>query len=371
MIDTLVYYGYFTFGLYSLILILAGTPLNLLCFYIFKRHLPNRSNPTIIVFSYLALVELLIPFTWNLNYVIRELIWKRQKNVAIKNLEQHSMLICKLISYGAYFSLECGAWLKTLASFTRCVSLHHNWPIKKYISKPHIMHRICWITIFLMALINSPTWIVNGKYIASVDKFNQTKTQVACYRSTFFQFWEIAHLLLYNFIPFGLMILCNIYIIRHVDESRRRTRKSKMPKSSLAKQSSANYSNRNSITNDGSRLTKTLVLIAVFFIAFTSPSAIFYIFLGKRVKIHRNLITMGLSNLATTSHVSSFIIYWLTSTDFRDVAIGIICCRSSNLHGQTTADKHKERNVSIRPSLPLLRLPSSTNQETLTSVQAS
>ncbi|CAF0963486.1 unnamed protein product [Rotaria sp. Silwood1] len=363
---TIVQYGYFVFGLYSLILILIGTPLNLLCFYIFKRHIPNRSNPTIVVFSYLALIELLIPFTWNLNYVVRELIWKWQKNIVLKNLEQHSLFVCKLISYGAYFLLQCAAWLKTLASFARCVSLHHHWSIRKYISKSNIIHRLSWITIFLIGLINSPILIINGKYVISIDKYNQTQMKVACYQSVFFQFWEIVHLLLYNFIPFTLMILCNIYIIRHVHASRRRTKNSRKSSNALIPQSSKIFStNRSSIPNHGNRLTKTLIFISIFFIVFTSPAAIFYIFFGKKVKIHRNLITMGLSNLATTSHVSSFIIYWLASSDFRDVILSLFSYRPFISQRQKIEDKQNKKNTPMRSSALLTPLSNSNIQRKL------
>ncbi|CAF4162065.1 unnamed protein product, partial [Rotaria sp. Silwood2] len=46
---TLIDIAHIVSGLYSLILILVGTPLNLLCFYIYKCLAPNRSSRTIIV----------------------------------------------------------------------------------------------------------------------------------------------------------------------------------------------------------------------------------------------------------------------------------------------------------------------------------
>jgi hypothetical protein len=333
----------FLTGLYSFILILIGTPLNLLCFYIFTRLVPNRSNPTIIVFAHLALIELLIPFTWNINYVVRELLWKYQKNVTIKNLEQHSLFICKLISYGAYFSLQCAAWLKTLATFARCVSLHHNWALKKWLSKSNIIRRVIWSVICLIGFINFPIWIINGRREYYKDQYNHTKIEIKCYQSKFFQFWEITHLLLYNFIPFTLMISCNILIIRQVRESRSRTQGSKM--------SSQTSNHRRPKTSDGSRLTKTLILITIFFIIFTSPAAIFYIVFGKTIKRHRNLITMTLSNLATTSHVTSFIIYWLTSSDFRDAAISVLFCQPMGPYRQSIEDKQHDKHISDQSPL--------------------
>lgn len=331
--------GHFLAGLYSLLLIIVGTPLNLLCFYIYKRLVPNRTNPTIIVFAHLALIELLIPFTWNINYVIRELFWKYQTGSTLKNLEGHSLFVCKLISYSAYFSLQCAAWLKTLATFARCVTVHHGWPINKWLSKPVVIQRVIWCVIFLIALINFPIWIVNGESVEKTNQWNETIVQIRCYQAKFFVFWEIVHLLLYNFIPFTLMIICNIMITRQVRDSRRRTQRSKM--------NSRNSTSSRASSVVGGRLTKTLILITVFFILFTAPAAIFYIVFGKRVKIHRDLITMSLSNLATTSHVTSFIIYWLISSDFRDAAISVLCCRSLPTNRIPTTGEDKQQDKSI------------------------
>lgn len=357
MLATLADWGYFIFGLYSLVLILVGTPLNLFCFYIFKRLVPNRTNATITIFSYLAVIELLIPFAWNLNYAIRELVWKRQGNTTIRNLEQHSLFVCKLVSFGAYFLLQSSAWLKTLATFTRCVALHNDWTIRRYMLKPNAVRGLCWLTILLIALINSPIWIINGKRVTIVDKHNHTQTQVRCYQSVFFQFWEIVHLLLYNFIPFTLMIICNLSIIRHVKASRRRTQRSKIRShpAAMKKSSTSTSLNKRTMANSDGRLSRTLIFVTVFFIIFTSPSAIFYISLGKIIKRHRHLITMGLSNLATTSHVTSFFVYWTASSDFQSAAISFLRCQpvmpqrlSSE---QKTLDKRDSNNV-MSSSLP-------------------
>jgi hypothetical protein len=351
--------SYFFSGIYSLILILIGTPLNLLCFYIFTRLVPNRSNPTIIVFAHLALIELLIPFTWNINYVVRELLWKFQENSSSKNLEQHSLLLCKFISFGAYFSLQCAAWLKTLATIARCVTLHHHWSLKKWLSKPTIIRRTIWIVIVLIAVINAPVWIVNGKRHLSIDQSNREQLQIKCYQSRFFQFWEVVHLLLYNFIPFTLMILFNLMIIRHVRASRQRTQGSKMRSPSMPTSST----HRRSKSNDGGRLTKALIFITIFFILFTAPAAIFYIVFGNKVKRHRDLITMSLSNLATTSHVTSCIIYWLTSNDFKDAAMSVLFCRPMLLPHRSTADeKHVDRCNSPQ-QLPLTPVIIRANDE--------
>lgn len=356
MTTTFADLGYFIFGLYSFALILTGTPLNLFCFYLFKRIVPNRNNATIIVFSYLAIIEFLIPFTWNLNFAARELIIKHRKNLSFKNLEQYSLLLCKLLSYSAYFSLQCAAWFKTFATFTRCVSLHNEWSIKTYFSKTSFIHCISLLIILFIALINLPILIINGKRVHSYDKYNNTQIQIKCYQSVFFQYWEIVHLLLYNFIPFTLMIIFNISIIRHVHASQRRTRRSKLCSNSIVKASAkASHAYRRGLSTSGIRLTNTLIFVTTSFILLTAPSAIFYISLGKIIKRHRNLITMGLSNLATTCHVMSFVIYWFASIDFRDAIINFCCRRSNMIPRQSADDKPLDNRSYIRPSLSPLK----------------
>lgn len=355
-------------GIYSLLLIIVGTPLNLCCFYIFIRLVPNRTNPTIIVFAYLALIELLIPFTWNINYVVRELLWKYQKFNHYKNVEQHSLVVCKLISFGAYFSLQCAAWLKTLATFARCVTLNHHWSLNRQISKPRIIKRISWILIIIVFIINSPIFFVKSEPATVVAANNNSIVHIRCYQSKFFRFWEMVHLLLYNFIPFALMIFFNILLIRQVKSSRQRTQRAKSPS---AAPSSSTANQRRGKSTDGGRLTKALFLVNILFIVFTAPAAIFYIVFDGKIQQHRGLITMTLGNLATTSHVTSFLIYWLTSKDFRDATIALFCCRTMNVQRAKAEENQTVRNQQ-QSSVPLIKQTneeSNTKSSTVTNVK--
>jgi hypothetical protein len=160
------------------------------------------------------------------------------------------------------------------------------------------------------------------------------------------------------------MILCNISIIRHVRESRNRTRRSRIRSKSLLKvPNTTSIPPRRSLSTSGSRLTKTLLSVTILFIIFTSPSAIFYISLGKIIKKHRNLITMILSNLAATSHVLSFVIYWLTSTDFRDAVIRFFYCRPFVAPRQSNGEKR----ISFNPPLSTLTVSNIEKERKLSS----
>ena len=109
-------------AIYSLLLILIGTPSNLLCCWIYLQK-SNRSNSIKTIFGYLALLDTIVLYTFNLNYVVREFTaeWKFSSSEAIdrtmysrlsdtdrarvnvtiikKNLEEYSLFVCRSLSY--------------------------------------------------------------------------------------------------------------------------------------------------------------------------------------------------------------------------------------------------------------------------------
>jgi len=107
-------------SIYSLILILIGTPCNLLCCLIYFQK-ANRSNSIKTIFGYLSILDTIVLYTFNLNYVVREfnvdyqLIYYKNNstnkysslnndaniNIIIikKNLEEYSLFVCRFLSY--------------------------------------------------------------------------------------------------------------------------------------------------------------------------------------------------------------------------------------------------------------------------------
>ncbi|CAF1529438.1 unnamed protein product [Didymodactylos carnosus] len=269
----------------------------------------------------MSIIEVIIPFTWNMNYVIREILWRFLSPESFRNhrnLEQTSIIVCKTISYFAYFSLQCAAWLRTVATFTRCVSLHHQCKLRGKLNRAETAKRLSLTIIIFILFINIPVFVINGKrYPLNNNSSTNTNgtSEVKCYSSKFFSIYEIVHLMLYNFLPFMIMIICNIFIIRKVRESNNRLSFSKRRRASKR-------------SSNQERLTKTLIFVTILFILFTTPSALFYILVRHKIN-YRNLVTMSLSNLATTTHVLSFLIYSVTSTDFREALVGIIQRKNS------------------------------------------
>lgn len=109
-------------SIYSLILIVIGTPCNFLCCLIYFQK-ENRTNSIKTIFGYLAILDTIVLYTFNLNYVVREFnidyqffyfhknLTKRADSVDIltagniniiiikRNLEEYSLSICRFLSY--------------------------------------------------------------------------------------------------------------------------------------------------------------------------------------------------------------------------------------------------------------------------------
>lgn len=106
---------------YSLLLILVGTPCNVLCCLIYFQK-GNRANSIKTIFGYLAILDTVVLYTFNLNYVVREFnieyhlthtsrlnasngSWEFASNENInfvpvkKNLEEYSLFACRFLSY--------------------------------------------------------------------------------------------------------------------------------------------------------------------------------------------------------------------------------------------------------------------------------
>lgn len=105
-------------AIYSLILIVLGTPCNLLCCLVYFQK-ENRSNSIKVIFGYLAVLDTIVLYTFNLNYVVREFTSSYKLvpannnitnletapitsvNIIIvkKNLEEYSLFMCRFLSY--------------------------------------------------------------------------------------------------------------------------------------------------------------------------------------------------------------------------------------------------------------------------------
>ena len=199
----------------------------------------------------LALVDLMVLYQWNLNTFFK---YNLSVPPDYKDLEEISVFWCRWISFFAFSCLQLSSWLLSLVSFDRFMIVYSQlW--SKHMHEPSKINMIIGITMLTIFSINCHILFKNG-YVettpvspdrsvsnSSVDvafvlnsaasnesgsslhkpasEQAQMVTNVVCYRtrtdkSYIFPTWQRAHLLIYNLVPFLVMLTCNSLIIFNI-----------------------------------------------------------------------------------------------------------------------------------------------------------
>ncbi|CAF0897942.1 unnamed protein product [Didymodactylos carnosus] len=370
-------------SIYSLLLIIIGTPCNILCVCIYfqKR---NRSSSIKTIFGYLALLDCITLYTFNLNYVYREFYTKHYQHddddrngmiLIKKNLEEYSLTICRLLSYTAFTILQTSSWILAFGSINRYL-LIKQLGYFKFICKRSYTIIICLIITFTFLVSNVHILVLNG-YNDNITN-NSTTIIVQCYKNinypNYMIYYQRFHLFIYSILPSIFLLIFNTLLIRTIFQSKRRLVKHK--KSSLIlyynnngystispqlipsnkeitskwslRRKSSSIKNIKTISttrllNHGHsrKLTLSLIFITISFFILTFPSTLLFSYI--RLKIHnlsyRRTITLFFTNLSTTTHAIRFFIYFVCSIDFRNDFFQLICLyfkqhkiKQNNLH---------------------------------------
>ncbi|CAF1606769.1 unnamed protein product, partial [Didymodactylos carnosus] len=281
---------------YAAILVIIGTIGNLLTIYILLR--PSlRCNTTMRYLTAAAIADLCTLYSWNLNLFYKYIINSYQND-----LEDISLYTCRLISFLAFSSLQLSSWYLMLVSFDRMMNIHFLfW--KKDFGKPYISTYIIIIVATIILVLNSHLLFING-FIEQNCIPNGKQTCVICYKRLtddryVFPKWEKVHLISYTLIPFTVMSICNLFIIRRILATNRR------------------QSTKTSIINKSIKFrlrkqrqsTRMLILVTFLFILLTLPAMIYHIFLRELFEKKKPLkyILQGiLLCIQFTSHTINF-----------------------------------------------------------------
>lgn len=231
-------------------------------------------------------------YSWNLNLVYKHLI-----NPYQNDLEDSSIIACRIVSFIGFVSLQLSSWYLTLVSLDRYLNIHFLFWNRKTGRANRAIYIILIVTIIII-LINSHLLFFNGYKQSNCQPFEK-RTCIRCYchkdyKYYIFPIWEIIHVLIYNFIPLLIMFISNYFIIR-------RSVPSKLPRQSICSENS--YRQRKQ-----KQLTYILLLVTILFVTLTTPVMIYNIFLRNSLKDDRPLkyILHGiLLSIQYTSHAVS------------------------------------------------------------------
>jgi hypothetical protein len=121
-------------------------------------------------------------------------------------------------------------------------------------------------------------------------------------------FYFQAHLLIYNALPFSVMLICNSLIIYNI------------------KFGSKIQSKNKSSAKRKRRMTIMLVLVTFTFMMLTLPSVIVHTFLRNLLsnKPYRRLVNLTVNNLLHTSHAINFLLYVFSAPNFRIEIVSVL-----------------------------------------------
>ncbi|CAF3854663.1 unnamed protein product [Rotaria sp. Silwood1] len=345
-------------SIYSLILILIGTPCNLLCCLIYFQK-QNRSNSIKHIFGYLSILDTIVLYTFNLNYVIREfnidyeLVYYSKNSstneyldffindninifIVKRNLEEYSLFTCRFLSYLAFSTLQTASWVLAFGSLNR-YSLISKLTFFQFICKRSYTTVICSCITSLFFLANIHILWMNG--------YRSSTGNIVCYQNKYYTnymlWYQRIHLCLYSALPSVILFIFNTLLIRivfashkRIHEHRRRSsfattpmirnghRKSfRLKRISLSSPRKLDKFNASVVMKRHSRkLTLSLIFITLSYFILTFPSTVIFSFFRSYIEpiSLRRTLSLLFTNLSTTTHAIRFFIYYFCSVDFRN-----------------------------------------------------
>jgi len=272
---------------YSLALVIIGTLLNFLTFFILCRSLfrNTRGRPTLHYMRTIAIFDILMLYGWNLDHYIYPIYGYY--------LQTSSISSCKFLSFLNYFAAQSSAWLRVFVSLDRYLSLsrlHRTW----FAHSKHVLIIIACI-IGVLFLLNFHFFLFACFY----DATGQINLNSSLYQ--IYPLWDYINLGVYNCAPFIFMVIFNSGGIYHLVRLRRTT----MVRNSHKRHRS---------------ISITSVITTFLFLIMTVPATVAFGFFSNA----NPTILRLLDCILYSYHITSFPLYMISFNEFRKECIAII-----------------------------------------------
>lgn len=305
-----------------LVTIALGLVFNTLCFIIFRFHPEFKKMSSMVYLSIVVVADTLSLFGWNLDHF------------TVTNFNIHmefvNLFLCKFISFFQYFLLQFSGTILSMVSIDRFVTIRTT-PGSFYAKLPFgtAKSACAWSLIIatLLFILNVHILILNGFYTdqqfrnRTLNESNETElylyapSQLKCYiyKSGFrlFPVWDQVHLLLYNFIPGGIMLVFNILLIKTTLLPSRRVGSKPMNSSDV------------NAARKKKNLTVSLLVVTFAFIIQTYPATVGFGYMSDYLFTldHGQLTLNILDYFAFSYHVSMFFFTFVSHRKFRQIVV--------------------------------------------------
>lgn len=302
---------------YSLVLTIIGTILNLLTLFILCRTTFRNTTkrPTLHYMRAIAILDILILYGWNFDHYL-------EGTIGI-TLNTYSIISCKIFTFLNYLIYQVSAWLRVFICFDRYLSLsrlHRTWfNISKNI-------------LFIIGLILIIFILINFHFLPFVCYYDKNHVNMESLYYQVYPMWDHVNLIIYNCLPFFLMIIFNSGVIYHLILLRRI--------STIGKNSRIQHR----------AISATLLITTCLFFLMTTPVSIAYAYFPNT----NHSILYTLDAILYTYHISSFPIYVLTFAEFRREFTKLVTLKNCHKHQNIPMIHYSEPSQTDKPNTNII-----------------
>ncbi|XP_041363497.1 G-protein coupled receptor 183-like [Gigantopelta aegis] len=316
-------------------LLILGLVGNTLSFVVLSKS-SMRETTTSLYLRFLAVYDSLVLYMGLMRWWIIYLIEY--------DIREYSVVVCKIHTWGAYWTTHTSAWLLVSVTVERCFSVWFPHKVKIICIKRNTYVIIATIML-VFAMLNSHYFYGLGNYVEMIDNETEVKhcEQIndAYYNFEVF-IWPWIDLCIYSVIPSSILTFCNIAIIHKVVSSSRQTLQNDSSISSRRRQASS--------------LTVMLLLVSFTYVVCTTPYCIYLIYensftpdeyANAREEAVAGLVWLVVTMLLYTNNSINFILYSVSGKRFRD-ELSVLCSRQDGRSSEIYIVRVKDTGNCIR-----------------------
>ena len=279
---------------------------NTTCFIIFRFNKKMKSLSSMVILSFVCITDTFSLFTWNLNHYLTP-----NYGISIEKLNKFN---CKFFTFLQYSSLESSGLLLSLVCIDRyftIISKPGSFVNKLPFGTSEKAFKLSCLVVLFTCLINSYLLIYDRNEILT-----KIPNKIDCYKLPngfrIGQIWESVHLAIYTIIPFCLMIIFNLLLLKKIYDLNK---------------SSEQYVNRDKLKiRKLCETTVSLLVISICFLIMTLPAAIAFVYFPqffKSTPFLNNILTL-IDYWSFLNHSSLFFSCYITNLKFRYIISRII-----------------------------------------------
>lgn len=359
----------------TVLVLIIGLFGNFLSILVFSQK-SMKKNSTFIYLGFLCYIDIFV-----LIFGLGDIVLITYFNFVLRN---QLIITCRIHTFLTYSFTHLSSFILASVSVDRAIATNFI-SFAKYYCTQKTAHRIIFLLCLLSAIINLHSLIFLGydePQDNALNSTNDTTYYCASLSGTLYDnfmnpYFQWIDLIFYAILPFIVMFLSSIFIIRVIFISNKRLenkltgnsiaflnktldpeaegdntrRKSSVLSVALRKSfvcNNPNGANRkyNNRLNKTLHLTYTLITINTLFICLVGPLTIALIIIKKKEKIVENKIIFNIVySMAYSNHSLNFIFYGLMSPPYRNAVKNLFFKKCSN------SNKQNEFNIARRESI--------------------